>query len=245
MNPRGVRLAATSVMKACRFLFALVLVTSPAFALDEVGTEVTNEVATEPPPQIAPPPPAISCSWSRRVCAYPHFVAGVDLGVSHFSESSPFGFDTSVGSVSSTGPAWGVRAGVEFTTWFAVEAHYFGTTNATDPVHSAGVSRHLFTNAGALELRFTAPIPYVQPYVFVGGGVYSTTLTGSSASTEMTGSTEFGMPIGVGVSVPLSRGISVGAELVYHRLFGESFAANEDIGGGDPTSGSAVLRFRL
>jgi hypothetical protein len=118
-------------------------------------------------------------------------------------------------------------------------------SNATDADRNAGVSRHFFTNAIVAEFRFTAPIPYVQPYLFVGGGLYSTSLTGSSASTELTGSTEFGLPIGVGFSVPLSRGVSLGAEGVYHRLFSESFSDNEDIGGGEPSSANAVLRFRL
>ncbi|MEO6603078.1 MAG: outer membrane beta-barrel protein [Polyangiaceae bacterium] len=187
----------------------------------------------------------MACSWSKRACVYPHLVLGVDAGLSHFNEGNPFGFDTSVGSISSTGPSWGLRVGAEFTPWFAIEAHYIGMTNATDADRSAGVSRHFFTNAVVAEFRFTAPTPYVQPYLFIGGGLYSTKLTGSSASTELTGSTEFGLPVGLGFSVPLSRGLSIGAEGVYHRLFSESFSDNEDIGGGEPSSASAVLRVRL
>jgi hypothetical protein len=33
--------------------------------------------------------------------------------------------------------------------------------------------------------------------------------------------------------------------MTYHRFFGESFSENEDIGGGEPLSIAAVLRFRL
>jgi Outer membrane protein beta-barrel domain len=251
----------------------LVIITSPiafilftnsaAFAQDDAAATTSNADPSEASAQttIAPgdsdaarstsqppapaPPPAVACSWSKRACAYPHLVLGVDGGVSHFNESNPFGFDTSVGSISSTGPTWGLRIGAEFTPWFAIEAHYIGMSNATDADRSAGVSRHFFSNALVAEFRFTAPIPYIQPYLFVGGGLYSTTLTGSSASTELMGSTEFGLPIGVGFSVPLSRGVSVGAEGVYHRLFSESFSDNEEIGGGEPSSASAVLKFRL
>ena len=248
-------------LTASQVPFTLVLLASaPAFAQPDSVAPMASEgnepsaqtvapdataslPVTEPP---APtPPPAVACSWSARACTYPHLVMGVDLGVSHFNEGNPFGFGTGTGSISSTGPAWGLRVGAEINTWFAIEAHYIGMSNATDADRSAGVSRHLFTNALVAELRFTAPVPYVQPYLFIGGGLYSTSLTGSSASTELKGSTEFGVPVGVGFSVPLSRGLSLGAEGVYHRFFGESYSENEDIGGGEPSSASAVLRFRL
>jgi hypothetical protein len=39
--------------------------------------------------------------------------------------------------------------------------------------------------------------------------------------------------------------MSVGAEMTYHRFFGESFSENEDIGGGEPLTINAVLRFRF
>lgn len=185
-----------------------------------------------------------SCSW-KGACGRPHLVLGVDAGVSHFNEGGPFGFETGTGSVTETGPAWGLRAGVEFKRWFAIEAHYMGTSNSADDSVSTGGSRGLFTNAIAAELRFTAPTPYVQPYLFFGPGWYSTSVSGSSTTTQLTGSSEFGVPIGVGFQVPLPRGLSLGAEMTYHRLFGESFSENEDIGGGEPTSFNAVFRFRL
>ncbi len=211
--------------------FAL-LITSTA-----VGQE--SEPANPPPEEVL-----ATCSW-RGLCAYPHLVFGVDAGVSHFAEGSPFGFKTGTGSITSWGPAWGLRAGVEATRWFAVEVHYMGMANPASDSVSVGGSRSLFTNAIAAELRFTAPTPYVQPYLFFGPGWYSTSITGSSTMTELTRSSEFGVPIGVGFQVPLPRGLSLGAEATYHRLFGESFSENEDIGGGDPFSINAVLRFRL
>jgi hypothetical protein len=188
--------------------------------------------------------PPVVCSW-QGPCAYPHLVFGVDLGVSHFNEGGPFGFKTGTGSITAWGPAWGLRAGVEVTRWFAVEAHYIGMTNHADDWVSSGGSRSLFTNAIAAELRFTVPTPYVQPYLFFGPGWYSTSITGSSTATQLTRSSEFGVPIGIGFQVPLPRGLSLGAEATYHRFFGESFSENEDIGGGEPFSMNAVLRFRL
>jgi hypothetical protein len=197
--------------------------------------------------QESPPPlegPAAVCSW-QGPCAYPHLVFGVDAGVSHFAEGSPFGFGTGTGSATAWGPAWGLRAGVEVSRWFAVDVHYVGTSNHADDSVSTRGSHSLFTNAIAAELRFTAPTPYVQPYLFFGPGYYSTSVSGSSSTTQFAGSGEFGVPIGVGFQVPFSRGLSLGAEATYHRLFGESFSDNEDIEGGDPFSINAVLRFRL
>ena len=186
-----------------------------------------------------------SCSYKEGPCSYPHFVFGIDAGVSHFNEGNLFGFGNGTGSVTGLGPAWGLRGGVEIARWFAVEAHYIGMRNPADDSVSTGGHRGLFTNAIAAELRFTVPTPYVQPYLFFGPGYYSTSVSGSSTTTELTGSSEFGVPIGVGFQVPLPRGLSLGAEMTYHRFFGESFSKNEDIGGGEPTSFNAVLRFRL
>lgn len=75
-----------------------------------------------------------------------------------------------------------------------------------------------------------------------------TSVTGSDnaqAATPLTGSTEFGVPIGLGLSIPITNGVSVGAELTYHRFFGESFSADEEFGGGDLTTMNAVVRGRL
>jgi len=233
--------------------FAILSVNGAAFAQDDSSSTPVTETSTGgyvPPADPAlnetrPGPSRPSCTWSGHPCAYPHLVMGVDGGFSHLAESNPFGFGNGVGSITSYGPDWGARVGAEFTPWFALEAHYIGMWQRADASVSVGGRRGLLTNAGALELRFTAPLPLIQPYVFVGGGVYSTSVTGSSLSTQLTSSTEFGMPIGVGAQVLLPRGLSVGAELTYHRLFSESFAANEDIGGGDPLSVAAVLRVRL
>jgi Outer membrane protein beta-barrel domain len=238
------------------FVPVTLLVSSTAFAQEgdppnppseaRPAPEATAASEATPASEARPASEAMAdaCSWQGR-CAYPHLVFGVDAGVSHFNEGGPFGFKTGTGSITSWGPAWGLRGGVEVTRWFAVEAHYIGTSNHADDSVSVGGSRGLLTNAIAAELRFTLPTPYVQPYFFFGPGWYSTSITGSSTTTELTRSSEFGVPIGVGFQVPLPRGLTLGAEATYHRLFGESFSENEDIGGGEPTSINAVLRFRL
>ncbi len=195
--------------------------------------------------EVRPGPTVPSCTLSHRPCAFPHLAVAIDGGVSHFTESNPLGFDTGVGSITSTGPAWGARVGVELLPWFAIDGHYIGMSNRADASQSIGGRRTLLTNAAVAELRFTLPTHSVEPYAFIGAGVYSTKITGTSKSTPLYGSTEFGVPIGLGLGVPLCPGLSLGAEIAYHRLFGEAFEDNDDIGGGDPTSATVVLRARL
>ncbi len=237
--------------------FALLLGANHVFAQDAASNDdpVRNDTlsdsataATTTPAalnEVRPGPTVAPCTLSHHPCAYPHLAVAIDGGVSHFTESNPFGFDTGVGSITSTGPAWGARVGVELRPWFAIDAHYIGMSNRADASQSVGGRRSLLTNAAVAEFRFTIPTHSVEPYAFIGAGVYSTKITGSSTATPLYGSTEFGMPIGLGFGVPLCPGLSLGAEVAYHRLFSEAFEDNDDIGGGDPTSATVVLRARL
>ncbi|HEY4120688.1 MAG TPA: outer membrane beta-barrel protein [Byssovorax sp.] len=184
--------------------------------------------------------------WAEGPCSYPRLSLALDLGVSSFNESGPFGFDNGVGRVTEAGPGWGGRLGVELARWFAIDAHYIGMYNAAkDAQHDGNVG--LLTSAFAGEVRLTAPFRYVHPYLFVGAGVYDTTLEGTQAPRflePLHGSSEFGMPLGLGVGFPVNRMTTVGAELTYHRLFGESFGRTDDYGG-DLFTANAVLRFRI
>ncbi len=238
--------------------FALLLGATSAFAQDapsddappqgdnlEAAPSAEAQAPAAELNEVRPGPTAPPCTLSHHPCVFPHLVLAIDGGLSHFTESGPTGFDTGVGSITNTGPAWGARVGVEFLPWFAIEAHYLGMSNRADASQSVGGRRSLLTNAAVAEFRFTLPTRYIQPYAFIGAGVYSTKITGSSAATPLYGSTEFGAPIGLGFGVPLCPGLSLGAEVVYHRLFGEAFEDDDDIGGGDPTSAALVLRARL
>ena len=93
----------------------------------------------------------------------------------------------------------------------------------------------------------TAPTRYVQPYLFFGPGWYWTSVSGSSQSDAAHPQQRVsGVPIGVGLQVPLGRGVGLGAEATYHRLFGGKPSENDDIGGGDPVFAQrCATRFRL
>ncbi len=188
------------------------------------------------------------CGLIIHTCKLPHLTLGLDGGVGATNESGPFGFGTGVGTVTSAGPSWGIRAGVDVYKWIAIEAHYIGIDNHGTNDATPNGSVHMLTSAGTGEFRFTIPFKYVQPYAYLGAGVYHTSITGSSsakAASPLFSSTEFGTPMGLGIGVPLTGAITFGGEVTYHRLFGEAFADNEEIGGGDFTTFNAVLRARL
>lgn len=189
-----------------------------------------------------------SCGLINHACSGPHVALALEGGASSFNESSPFAFNTGIGSVSTTGPSWGVRVGLELTSWLAFDAHYAGMNNHASGAGAPDGSVSLLTSGVTGEVRLTAPLPYVQPYLLTGAGVYSTSVTGSASAqgrSPLLGSTELGVPVGLGLSIPIAHGISAGAELTYHRFFGESFASDEEIGGGDLTTMNAVVRARL
>lgn len=217
--------------------------TYPAYAT----TAVSTTTITSAEPQVAMPKPK-SCGLINHACKVPHFTLAVDGGAAAFNESGPLGFGTGTGAVTSGGPSWGVRVGAELLSWLAVDAHYMGMSNSGRGAATPNGDVRLLTSAVTGEVRFTAPLPYVHPYVYGGAGVYSTSVTGddsAQAASPMHGSTEFGVPMGAGIDVPIKDGISAGAEVTYHRFFGEEFSGTEEIGGGDLTTANAVIRARL
>jgi hypothetical protein len=174
----------------------------------------------------------------------PRWMAGVDFGVSKMNESGPLGFNNGVGSVTGAGPGWGLRVGVELLPWLALEGRYAGMyDSAASSVSSSG---GFLTSGVTGVVRLTAPLPLVHPYVFGGIGYYDVAFTGSSGS-PMHSSSQAGVPLGVGVDVPLTYHLSAGIEAIYDFQIGEDFSAvtTNKIDGGDLTTFAAVLRARL
>jgi hypothetical protein len=174
----------------------------------------------------------------------PEFELGVALGVSAMNESGPLGFSNGVGSVTTAGPAWSVMAGIEFLPWLALEARYLGMYDSSSA--SVSPSGGFLASAGTAVARLTAPLPYVHPYVFGGIGYYDFDFTGPSVS-AMHSSSQAGIPMGVGLDVPLNYHLSVAAEASYNFQLGESFSGvtTNGIDGGDVTRFDLVLRARL
>jgi len=231
-------------------LLAAGLAASPAFAQDAANQ-----------PSFAANPSADQdrlcrdnayASWRFRDCRWrgPELTLGVDLGVSVMNEGGPFGFDHGVGAATDAGPAWGLRIGVEFFRWLAIEARYVGMYNAARPSASPAGRVGFLTTGGEIVVRLIAPLPFVHPYLFAGGGYYDISLGGASsakAGSVFTSSSQPGIPLGFGIEVPLTWHLSVGAEATYHFMIGESFSnvATSGFEGGDLSTFKAVLRIRL
>ncbi|HEY5242166.1 MAG TPA: outer membrane beta-barrel protein [Polyangiaceae bacterium] len=246
-------------MAAASTLVAVGLSATPALAMDPPALEPAPPVeAAAPVTDTAVADGAQRCHdhWFAmegchdRPWTGPEIVFGLDIGTSKFDESGPFGFNNGIGSVTSAGPAWGVRGGVELLRWLALEAHYVGMYNGVQLSVSPTGSVGYFTTGVDAFARFTLPLPYVHPYLLSGVGYYDYALSGSStakAGTVMNSTSQPSIPMGVGVDVPLNWHLSVGLEATYHFSIGESYSAvtTNKIDGGDASAFSAVMRFRL
>jgi Outer membrane protein beta-barrel domain len=180
----------------------------------------------------------------ERAWTGPELELGLAVGVAAMVESGPFGFGNGVGSVTSAGPAWSLVAGVELLPWLALEGRYLGTyDSASASVSSSG---GFLTSAGTVVVRLTAPLPFVHPYVFGGIGYYDIGFTGPSASV-LHSSSQAGIPMGIGVDVPLNYHLSVGVEASYNFQLNESYSnvTTNGIDGGDITRFDLIWRARL
>jgi hypothetical protein len=184
----------------------------------------------------------------RRPHRRPVLTWGVEGGVGALNEGHPFAFNEGVGAVTNAGGVWGARLGVDVLSWLGFEARYLGGYNGGHGVVNAGGDVAYLLSSGQLVLRLIVPIPYVRPYVFSGIGVYDFHLMGSRAAraaSTLNSTTQAGIPIGIGVEVPLSWHVSFAVEATYHFQFSESFSKIEDISGGDLSTLTGVMRFRL
>jgi hypothetical protein len=174
----------------------------------------------------------------------PELELGVAAGVSAMNESGPFGFHNGVGGVMKAGPAWGVLVGLVVLPWLSLEARYLGSYDPADAVVST--SGGFLGSAGTAVVRLTAPLPYVHPYLFGGIGYYAFSFVGSSGSV-LHSSSQAGIPMGIGIEVPLDYHLSVGVEASYNFQLGEDFSdvTTNGIDGGDITRFDLVLRARL
>ncbi len=190
-----------------------------------------------------------------RKWARPELMFGTDLGFSAMTETEPFGFNKGVGGVTGAGPAWGLRAGVEFFPWLGLEARYVGMYNSAQrSVSPTGDVGFLTTGAEAV-VRVTAPTPYVRPYIFGGVAYYDVSLVGSSRAQESSvlhSSSQPGIALGFGFDVPLTWYLSLDLEATYHFQLGEDYSTDTTttkggagIDGGDLTTFNAVMRVRL
>ena len=242
-------------------LFTVIVMCAPSRALAQGPVPVGGEASSSQPGRTTDDTTAehdryCASHWfdvgrcRERGWAGPEIMFGAELGVSSMNESGPFGFENGVGGVTNAGPSWGVRVGVEFLSWFALEGRYVGSSNAAQSSVSPAGSVAFLTSGAEAFARFTAPLPFVHPYIFGGVGYYDVALTGSSSATAgamLHSSSQSGIPMGFGLDVPITWHLSLGAEATYHLLLGENFSnvTKNGIDGGDLSTFNAVIRVRL
>ena len=182
---------------------------------------------------------------SAQVPYRPTVTFGGELGLGHFVEGGPFGFDSGTGSVTQTGPVWGLRAGLDFLPWIGIEGRYVGMWNSGNS-NASGLG-YVMTG-GELVLRLAVPTPFVRPYIFGGIGYYDFTRVGSdpTGSSALVSSSQPGVPMGVGLEVLVTKHISLAVEGTFRFQIGESFApSNDAIDGADQTTLTGVFKFKL
>jgi hypothetical protein len=173
--------------------------------------------------QEAPPEPARG----------PIFKLGGEAGLLYWCEHGPWGPNNGVGHAMNPGFDAAFRASLELQRWFAIDARlYLAYASAkSDVAGNAG----FLTVGGFAGVRFTLPLEGVHPYVVFGPGVYGTSVTGSGP-TPLYGATAPAIAGGLGVEIPVSGRVSVGAEYLFHYQIGEKYSDDPNIEGGDPVT---------
>lgn len=235
MKAVGMRWRASSRLVVVPWTIVLSVVAAPtAFASESQG-EPADACEDR---WIAP------ATCSDRPWKGPQLEAGLALGAAAMNESGPLGFRNGVGSVTNAGPAWGLLVGVEVLPWLAFEGRYLGSYDSASA--SVSPSGGFLGSAGTAVVRLTVPLPYAHPYAFGGVGYYDFDFTGPSSSV-IHSSSQAGIPMGIGLDVPLGYHLSVGAEAAFNFQLNEDFSSVTvgKIDGGDLTRFDLVLRARL
>ena len=206
---------------------------------------ITSTTATPDAPATTPleTPTTIEAPPDTRL-RHPHKLQalsfGVQGGLAFFTESGPFGTDTGIGLALAPGYNLGLRASFEILPWLAVDAR--GQLMHNDG--NAFVNYGSITTLGGLgALRFTLPLDYVKPYVLAGFGGYH--VAASGANTMLTSDSVSAFEVGIGAAIPTGRNFEVGVEYLYNHLNSETLSNNMNADGGDPTTLSVFVQYRL
>jgi hypothetical protein len=171
--------------------------------------------------------------------------AGVQGGIAYFTENTPFGTDSNIGQGLAPGYNLGLRASFEFFSWLAFDARGLLLRNDGNPLVQFGSTT---TSGGLGAVRFTAPLPHIHPYALVGfGGYHLGASSGGPTSKEtlLLDDTVWAIESGLGAVVPTGYGVEVGVEWLYSHLHNETLATAPTANGGDPSTLSVFVQYRL
>jgi len=162
---------------------------------------------------------------------------GLQGGLAYFTENTPFGTDSNIGQ--------GLAPGFEFLPWLALDARGLVLRNDGNPFVNYG---SLTTTGGIGAARFTLPLAHIQPYALLGFGGYhiGASTNGSGApQTQLLNDNVSAFEVGLGAVVPTGYGVEVGVEWLYSHLNNENLSTNPNADGGDPSTLSLYVQYRL
>jgi opacity protein-like surface antigen len=170
---------------------------------------------------------------------------GLQAGIAYFTEKTPFGTDSNIGQGLAPGYNLGLRASFEFLPWLALDARGLVLRNDGNPFVNYG---SLTTTGGLGAARFSLPLSHIQPYALLGFGGYhigASTNGPGARQTQLIDDNVSAFEIGLGVVIPTGYGVEVGVEWLYSHLNDENLSMNPNADGGDPSTLSVYVQYRL
>lgn len=145
-----------------------------------------------------------------------------------------------------TGPVVQARAGLAPFAWLGFDANY-AAMYAPGVASVAGEDVAVSSHSGFVSVRFTLPLRLVRPYLFAGvGGVFAQVRASHEQTTPMRGGAGLIAPVGLGVSLDVGRGFSIGAEgSLRWSVAGERLATDEALASGHAWSTSLAVTYEL
>ncbi len=92
---------------------------------------------------------------------------GLGGGLTFWTETSPFGTNTAIGSALPPGYNFQLRTSVEFLPWLALDLRGMNMHNAGNSIVDGG---KLTGWGGLFAGRFTLPLKHIKPYALIGLG---------------------------------------------------------------------------
>lgn len=232
-----------------RSIFALVCTTAllsggaasaqPAPEESPPGTPVYTPVVTQPVTTETVTAETVTPRRVERPKRHAFSVGGF-AGITYWAEAGPFGTSNSVGLALVPGFNAGIRASLEVLPWLAIDGRTMVMRNAGNALVNGG---SVTTFGGFVAARFIVPLKIINPYALVGVGGYRLFVKGSQ--TDLLEGTYFAPVIGLGAAFHVGHDVDVGAEWAYHLFINETLAKNEKYAGGDPSTISFFVQYRL
>ena len=209
---------------------------SVAMAQSDAPEVVSPAVEPAITPRNDPPPD----TWVGKPKHDMFWSFGLGGGLTFWTESSPFGTNTAIGTALPPGYNLQLRTSFEFLPWLALDLRGLNTHNAGNSIVQGGK----ITGWGGLAAaRFTLPLKHIKPYALVGFGRHH--YNASGADTLLLSGSYNAIEAGVGAIVPLDNNFEVGFEWLYNHLINETISSNPKADGGDPTTMSLFVQYHL